>query len=300
VTAWTAFAAVTGLVLVVVLALARSTAAAVDTSPDEKRTTTATASGEEASPTVGAPNVSRPPSPNSDTPGESIDSVADEHGEVEARQQQIEEPATGGSVSLSEVPTPLILANVVGSHGVLGALVLGAAVVAGVPWEALGVTSASWNTGLPAIGVGLLLGVGLYVADEAIAATLETLGIDHSETLREALTPEAGRDWLLLLFVVLPIVAGFEELLFRAALIGAIPAGFSVPPAVMVVVSTTVFALGHGLQGPGGILVTGLLGGVLGVAFLLSGSLLLVFVAHYVVNAIEFLVHEYFEIELIG
>jgi membrane protease YdiL (CAAX protease family) len=193
-----------------------------------------------------------------------------------------------------------VLANVLATHGVLGAVVCGTVLLTGVPWSALGVEATAWSTGLPAVGAGLLLGVGLYVGDEAVAGALDTFGIDYSESLRDALTPERSRDWLLLLGVVLPVVAGFEELLFRAALIGGVSAGFAVSPPTMIVVSTIAFALGHGLQGPGGMLVTGLLGGVLGLAFVLSGSLLLVVVAHYVVNALEFLVHQWLDVEALG
>jgi membrane protease YdiL (CAAX protease family) len=38
--------------------------------------------------------------------------------------------------------------------------------------------------------------------------------------------------------------------------------------------------------------VTGLLGFALAVTFVLTGSLLAVIVAHYLVNALEFIVHE--------
>jgi membrane protease YdiL (CAAX protease family) len=52
------------------------------------------------------------------------------------------------------------------------------------------------------------------------------------------------------------------------------------------------FALGHGAQGPAGVAATGVLGFVLAAAFVLTGSLLVVVVAHYLVNALEFVVHE--------
>jgi membrane protease YdiL (CAAX protease family) len=41
-----------------------------------------------------------------------------------------------------------------------------------------------------------------------------------------------------------------------------------------------------------GVVVTGVLGFVLAAAFVLTGSLLAVVVAHYLVNALEFVVHE--------
>lgn len=292
-TAWTAFVAVTAFLLLVVLVLARSTAKAVETDrtdeqlvPETDRRSNAPDTGEEPRPAVESP--------------EDADCRTEAHeasGRADRSSETVSDQVSSAGLAFSSVPTLVLLANVIVSQGMLGAVLLGAAVLTEVPWSALGVTNTPWSTGLPAVAAGLCLGIALYVADEAVAAQLDAAGIDYSESLREGLTPETTTQWFLLLAVVLPVVAGFEELLFRAALIGAVPAGFPVSPAVMVVLSTVVFGLGHGLQGLGGILVTGLLGSVLGIAFYLSGSLLLVVVAHYVVNALEFLLHQWLEID---
>jgi predicted Abi (CAAX) family protease len=45
------------------------------------------------------------------------------------------------------------------------------------------------------------------------------------------------------------------------------------------------------------VLVTGTLGLVLAAGFVLTGSLLAVVVAHYLVNALEFVVHEGLDVE---
>jgi membrane protease YdiL (CAAX protease family) len=97
---------------------------------------------------------------------------------------------------------------------------------------------------------------------------------------------------------VLPLIALSEELLFRAALIGVPAAGFAVSPWLLAVGSSLLFALGHGAQGRVGIVVTGVLGFALAAGYILTGSLLVVVAAHYVVNAMEFLLHELFEVEL--
>ena len=73
---------------------------------------------------------------------------------------------------------------------------------------------------------------------------------------------------------------------------GAFAVGCGVSPWLLAVLSSVAFALGHGAQGPVGVAVTGLLGFVLAAAFVLTGSLLVVVLAHYLVNAIEFLRHE--------
>ncbi|MFC6729049.1 CPBP family intramembrane glutamic endopeptidase, partial [Natronoarchaeum mannanilyticum] len=165
-----------------------------------------------------------------------------------------------------------------------------------VPATALGIDAAA-NVGWPALGVGLGLGVALYAGNELLAANLERVGVEYSEELRGALGPDSIVGWIVLLAVVLPIIAVFEELLFRAALIGALSTGFGVSPWVLAAASSLAFGFGHGIQGPSGMIVTGMLGGVLAAAFVLTGSLLTVIVAHYLINALEFVVHEGFGLE---
>ncbi len=196
------------------------------------------------------------------------------------------------------VSTGALLANVAFSQGLFGAAVVGAAWLANVPLPALGVDlSDPWSVGLPAVGLGVAVGVALYVANELSATVVDAAGVEYSEGMREALAPDTAVGWLVLLGVVLPVIACFEELLFRAALVGAFAAGFGVSPWALAVLSTVAFAIGHGAQGPGGVAVTGLLGFALAAAFVLSGSLLVVVVAHYLVNALEFGVHEGLGIE---
>jgi membrane protease YdiL (CAAX protease family) len=197
-----------------------------------------------------------------------------------------------------EFTTGALLANVALSQGLFGVALVGAAWLAEIPPVELGVTLGDpWNAGLPAVGMGVALGVALYVGNELSAVVVDAAGVDYSEGLRETLAPDDLRGWLVLLGVVLPVIAGFEELLFRAALIGAFAAGFGLSPWLLAILSTVAFAIGHGAQGPGGIAVTGLLGFALGAAFVLTESLLVVVVAHYLVNALEFVVHEGFGVE---
>ncbi|MBB6645879.1 type II CAAX endopeptidase family protein [Halobellus ruber] len=188
--------------------------------------------------------------------------------------------------------TPSLLANVAVSQGLFGALLLVGAWYAEIPAWAFGVGSGT--TGLPAVATGVGLGVALYVANEAGAAIGARFGFDvgDGQRLRGALAPDTSLGWVLLLLVVLPVIAGFEEVLFRGALIGVAAAGYDVSPWLLAVVASGAFALGHGAQGRLGVVVTGALGFVLAAAFVVSGSLLVVIVAHYLVNALEFVVHE--------
>lgn len=186
-----------------------------------------------------------------------------------------------------------LLANVGFSHGLFLVVLAGGALYADVPADALGV---SLSTRELLVGVGF--GLALAVANTLAGAAAHALGHTPSEELRELLAPDSATGWVLLLGAVLPLVALFEEFLFRAALIGAFSAGFDVSPWMLAVLSSAAFAVGHGAQGRAGITVTGLLGFVLAAGFVLTGSLLVVVVAHYLVNAVEFVVYEGLGVEL--
>jgi membrane protease YdiL (CAAX protease family) len=205
------------------------------------------------------------------------------------------EPQTGprdGGDNMESPSTPSLLANVAVSQGLFCALLLVGAWYAEIPLWAFG--AGPGTTGPPAVAIGIGLGVGLYVANEAGAAVGSRFGLDvgDGQRLRGALAPDTRLGWALLLLVVLPVIAGFEEMLFRGALVGVVAAGYGVSPWVMAVVASGAFALGHGAQGRLGVVVTGALGLVLAAAFVATGSLLVVIVAHYLVNALEFVVHE--------
>ncbi|GAB7018366.1 CPBP family intramembrane glutamic endopeptidase [Halostagnicola bangensis] len=191
----------------------------------------------------------------------------------------------------AEMSTEMLLANVALSQGVFAVVLIGAAIYTGIPAEALGLefSQSYLITGL-VIGTGL--GIALYVANEIGAAISTWIGFDHDEELRELLGPDSVGEWAVLLGFVLPVIAVFEELLFRAALIGVFEAGFNISPWFLAVVSSIAFGLGHGMQGSVGVIVTGALGFVLAAAFVLTGSFLVVVVAHYLINAFEFVVHE--------
>lgn len=184
--------------------------------------------------------------------------------------------------------SPVLAANVVATHGLLILILLGTVWYAEVSPSALGLAPPS----LVEVSLGVGLGVGLAVANAGGARLAARLGLRPDERLRALLAPDTAAGWVGLLLVVLPLIAVAEELLFRGALIGGLAAGFGLPVWGLAAVSSVLFGLGHGLQGPGGVVVTAALGAVLAVVFVLTGSLSVVVVAHYVVNALEFLVNE--------
>lgn len=181
-----------------------------------------------------------------------------------------------------------LLANVALTHGLLAIVTLAAVWIAAVPPSALGLGPLGSST----LAVGLGLGVGLYLASETATAFADRLGVTFDERLRELLSPDGWAEWAVLVVVVLPIIAIAEELLFRGVLVGAIAAGFGLPVWGLVVGSSVLFGLGHSAQGGVGVAVTGALGLLLGAAFVLTGSLAAVVIAHYVVDVLEFVVRE--------
>jgi membrane protease YdiL (CAAX protease family) len=202
-------------------------------------------------------------------------------------------PAAGPTGPPTSMSTGELLLNVGFSHGLFLVLLVGGAVYARVPADALGVSVSTRE-----LLVGLGFGAALAVANTVAGAVSHRLGYAPSEALRELLAPDSTVGWAVLLVLLLPLVALFEELLFRGALIGGFATGFGLSPWGLAVVSSAAFALGHGAQGRAGVVVTGLLGFVLAAGFVLTGSLLVVVVAHYVVNAAEFVVYEGLGVEL--
>ena len=195
-----------------------------------------------------------------------------------------------------DLSTTALLANVTISQGLFAMLLIVGAWIARIPVSAFSVGTGPTEVLILAFGIGT--GVALYIGNEVGSALGARFGLGDGEGLRSALAPETSLEWAALLCIVLPIIAGFEELLFRGALIGVIASGYSISPWVLAVVSSLAFALGHGAQGRIGIIVTGVFGFVLASIFIVTDSLLIVIIAHYIVNALEFIIHEAFEIEL--
>jgi membrane protease YdiL (CAAX protease family) len=185
----------------------------------------------------------------------------------------------------------VLFANVVVSQGFFTTVLLVGAWYASIPASAVGLTPDAVSPAPLVVGFGL--GVALHAANTVGSRVGERFGLGDSAALRRAMTPDSVPGWVVLFAVVLPLVAGFEELLFRGVLIGVFAAGFGVSPWVLAGLSSVAFALGHGAQGRVGIAVTGVLGFVLAMAFILTESLVTVVVAHYLVNALEFAVNEW-------
>lgn len=273
-TGWAGFVGLTALVISVLLVLTRATQRLVATDPRFRDST----------------------APSEPVDRDANDPIGDAAGdfptddEVSVTESPNRPDVDAGSeASLS---TATLVANVVLTQGTVAAVVLAGVWYFDVPLRALGVTVDSAIVGLPAVLTGIALGVVLWLASEIMTRVSEAAGFGADEGLRELLAPGTAGGWVALFGVVLPVVAVSEELLFRAAAIGVPAAGFGTPPWALAIVSSVAFGLCHGIQGRAGVVVTGVLGLFLAGAFVRTDSLLVVIVAHYVLNAMEFLVHE--------
>ena len=179
--------------------------------------------------------------------------------------------------------------NVVVSHGIFGVLLIGVAWTSHIPIAAFSIGEMSRDL----VGLGIGVGVVLFGVSESVKSVMPREQLVYSEHLRELLAPTSRFEWVGLVGGVLPVVAVVEEVLFRAALIGAFSYGFGVSPWLLAIGSSILFGIGHGIQGRGGIVATGLLGGLLAVVFIVTNSLIVVIIAHYLINVLEFSIHEF-------
>ncbi|WP_348611920.1 CPBP family intramembrane glutamic endopeptidase [Halobaculum rarum] len=292
-TRWTAFAGLTGVVLFLLLGLARLSAAQFSSTPQPERRERVGGDGGGDDESNWAPEDATPAAPSPYHPA----------GDTDSTLSTPERSPVAAAETRTAISPGALLANVALSQGLFGAMLVAAAVWADVPAAALGLVPVATATDV-AFGVGL--GAALWLASEAAGRLAERAGVEVNEALRGALAPDTALGWAVLLLAVLPIVALFEEFLFRAALVGALSAGFDAPawlpatvagldpwPWLLAAGSSVAFALGHGAQGRAGIVATGVLGCVLAGAFVLTESFALVAVAHYVVNALTLVVHEF-------
>ncbi|WP_146416992.1 CPBP family intramembrane glutamic endopeptidase [Haloarcula hispanica] len=263
---WAAFVGLTGFLLTALLGLARLSQGAVRSD------------GGVSSTVDGTSMATEPQDPT-------LPRFETQRAAAQRRQMQ-------DTLAPSDLSTGALLANVAFTQGLFGVLLVAGAFYFEIPASAFGITADALSTGLPAMAVGIGAGIGFWLGNELAAALADGFGVAFDESLRELLAPDSAGGWVVLLGGVLPVIAIVEELLFRAAAIGVPVAGLDAPAWAMAIVASVAFALGHGAQGRMGIVVTGTLGLALAGLFIATNSLLAVVVAHYLVNALELIVHE--------
>jgi membrane protease YdiL (CAAX protease family) len=208
-----------------------------------------------------------------------------------ARLLTSDEPLAGSQRDTLGASHASLLVNLSLTHFAIALVVAAIAWLTQVPFEVLGVGKS------PDVLAGILLGVGIYAIDEGLGIVVRARGHEEPTMVRELLAPESRSEWVLLLVVVLPIIAFGEEFLFRGALIGGVASVTGLSPWLLAVLSSICFGLAHTAQGSVGIAATAALGLALAAGFVLTGNLWLVVIAHYLVNALEFAVHEALDLD---
>lgn len=141
-------------------------------------------------------------------------------------------------------------------------------------------------------GLDVIIGAALGVAIQFVVNVVSVLAIRifgksiYDPKVMKSVVPKRQREWFLILLPLLLSVA-VEELIFRSMLIG----GFSlvVNPWIMAVASSIIFGIMHSPQGRLGIIMTGVIGFVFATIFIISGSLVMVITAHYIINFMQIL-----------
>jgi membrane protease YdiL (CAAX protease family) len=156
-------------------------------------------------------------------------------------------------------------------------------------WQSLGRSSvaaglgflvAGWQWVAVAVGLGMVaflifqLVTAVRQPDELLKARGKMVGL-------EPLIPRTRGE--MTAFTALSVSAGIcEEILYRGLLMGALQSVVGLWPAV--IVSSVIFGLGHAYQGSAGILKTGLIGLVMALLVVFSGSLWIAILVHAVLD----------------
>lgn len=174
--------------------------------------------------------------------------------------------------------------------------ILGAVVVIGLVLGSRGEGLAALGFAAPAswpqtVALALILGVVLQllavVVVDPLAEKLTGVPQDHSVVAGVRGSWKAFALWMVLVWLV---VAPLEEAIFRGFLMTEIARIVGTAPwatVLTVVASSVVFGLAHGYQGRSGVVSTGLVGAVLGWAFVASDhDLWLVVFAHGFIDTV--------------
>jgi membrane protease YdiL (CAAX protease family) len=132
--------------------------------------------------------------------------------------------------------------------------------------------------------LGLLLFAPLTVAAQWLHDALRALGLPGASGQRPSFLPESGGPDLLLALMMVAVVAVSEETIFRGYLMSRLRAvGLGAPFAVLV--SSLIFAMGHGYEGAAGMVTVGAMGATFALIYLWRGSLVAPVAMHFLQDA---------------
>lgn len=154
-----------------------------------------------------------------------------------------------------------------------------------------------WRTGegIPGIGwtragigrealIGIALFVPLFLGIGLLQGLLRSAGFAEPVEPPDYLLPRGGTEYLIA-FVMLLVVAVSEETVFRGYLLRRF-SQITGSRIAAVVMSSVLFALGHGYQGSLGVIAVGMIGLAFAIVYLKRGSLVAPIVMHFIQNFI--------------
>jgi CAAX protease family protein len=136
--------------------------------------------------------------------------------------------------------------------------------------------------------IGVVLFVPMTIGVALVTALLHAWGLAEPLAPPSYLFPRSGADYALAL-VLLAVVAISEETVFRGYLLRRF-AQVTGRRSLAVVLTSTLFALGHAYEGALGAIATGVIGVVLALVYLRRGSLVAPMTMHFVQDFIGLII----------
>ncbi len=127
--------------------------------------------------------------------------------------------------------------------------------------------------------LGLVLFLPLFIGAGILEGLLNSAGIASAPSTPSFLQPQGASAAVLALLLVI-VVAISEETIFRGYLILRLSSATASTVAA-VVLSAVIFSLGHGYEGPAGVIVTGTIGLIYAVIYLWRRSLVTPVTLHF-------------------
>ncbi|MCK9275165.1 MAG: CPBP family intramembrane metalloprotease [Syntrophales bacterium] len=151
----------------------------------------------------------------------------------------------------------------------------------GEPLYAIGIRLQNW---WKEAGIGVLIFIPIMYLIGAIQMLLKKAGLSVPHEAPSFLVPSGGGEFILAI-VFLIVVAVSEEVIFRGYLIRRFFV-ITKNPGVALVLSSAIFALGHGYERSGGMIGAGILGFAFGAVYLWRKNLAAPVVMHFIQNFI--------------
>jgi membrane protease YdiL (CAAX protease family) len=136
--------------------------------------------------------------------------------------------------------------------------------------------------------LGLVLFFPVYLSVNYLERALNWIGLSSPKALLPFLVPR-GTGQKFLAFLLVTVVAVTEETVFRGYLIHRF-SNITGSPAVAVLVSSVIFSLGHGYQGPAALIVVFLLGVIFSLIFLIRKNLVAPIIMHFLQDFVGILI----------